>query len=217
MKSIYKCPRCGRYVEKEYHCGVKAKLILDGYRRERLSKLLSGILRHFPWEVGLIPNTEGWIDIDDLVNAIKTKWRNKEFYKWLKKEHVIALALLDPKGRFEINGNRIRARYGHSIPVEIAYTEDTNVKILYHGTSSKNVNSILSSGIKSMRRLWVHLTTSKDDACINARRHGGKPLLLIIDADCLRSKGIKVYRASKIIYLTKYIPVECIKGIEECR
>ncbi len=68
-----------------------------------------------------------------------------------------------------------------------------------------------------MRRLWVHLTTSKDDACINARRHGGKPLLLIIDADCLRSKGIKVYRASKIIYLTRYVPVECIKGIEECR
>ncbi len=31
----------------------------------------------------------------------------------------------DPKGRYEINDGKIRARYGHSYPVSLNHKEDT--------------------------------------------------------------------------------------------
>ncbi len=216
MKSIYRCVKCGKYVEEPYHCDCKAQLLLDGRRREMLSKLISGILRHYPWEVGLVLDDEGWVDIDELVSAIKNRWRNKKLYQWIDKEHIIALAILDPKGRFEVNNNKIRARYGHSIAVRIRYREEEDVKLLYHGTSTKNLRSIFKLGVKPMKRLWVHMTLDKEEACRNAQRHSGKPIVLTIDADCLRKKGLKVYKASNIIYLVKYVPVECINDVDKC-
>jgi len=216
MKSIYKCVVCGRYVEFPQHCGVRAELLIDGKCREMLSKLVSGLLRHFPQEVGLSLNDEGWESIDKLVKAIKLRWKNKELYQWVTREHIIALALLDPKGRFEIRNNDIRARYGHTIPVRISYSEDRKVTLLYHGTVSVNLKSILETGIKPMKRLWVHLTTNINDACSVARRRRGKPLVLIIDANCLRNSGIKVLKATKAIYVVKYVPPKCIKDVKEC-
>lgn len=216
MKNIYKCSICGNYVEEQFHCGVRAQLLIDGKRREMLSKLISCILRHCPWEVGLALSGEGWVNIDKLVRAIKTRWRNKQLYQWVSRDHVIALAALDPKGRFEINRNRIRARYGHSIHVRIHYEEDREVKVLYHGTSSINLHSILKTGIKPIKRLWVHLTINVNDACNVAQRHGGKPIVLIVDVNCLRRQGFKVYRATNIIYLVKYVPKECIREFKSC-
>ncbi|MEM4790907.1 MAG: hypothetical protein QXP54_05795 [Thermofilum sp.] len=48
MKPIYRCRRCGVLTEEELHCRTPAELVLEGDRRERLSKLMSGALRHFP-------------------------------------------------------------------------------------------------------------------------------------------------------------------------
>jgi len=216
MKNIYKCSICGNYVEEQFHCNARAQLLIDSKRREMLSKLISGILRHFPWEVGLTLSSEGWVNIDELVSAIKTKWRNKQLYQWVSGEHVIALATLDPKGRFEVSGTRIRARYGHSIPVKIRYEEDREVKVLYHGTSNINLHSILKTGIKPVKRLWVHLTISANNACNVAQRHGGKPVVLTIDVDCLRRQGLKAYKATNTIYLVKYVPKECIRKFKSC-
>jgi len=214
LKNIYKCRICRKYIETSHHCGVEAEILIDGKCREMLSKLVSGLLRHFPHEVNLPINSEGWVKIDELVEAIKLRWRNRELYQWVTKEHIIALALLDPKGRFEIRNNMIRARYGHTIPVKINYSEDNKVTILYHGTSSTKLKSILKSGIKPMKRIWVHLTTNMEDALSVAKRHRGEPVILTVNANCLRSKGIKVFKATDTIYLVKHVPVDCIVNIK---
>ena len=69
MKPIYKCPKCGKFTEVPYHCGVKCTLILDPTRRLKLSKLLSGLLRHFPEVIGLELDKNGFTKqtIDELV------------------------------------------------------------------------------------------------------------------------------------------------------
>ena len=99
-------------------------MLMSGQQRIKLSKLISGPLRHFSHEAGLLPDKEGWVHIKDLVGGIKEKWRNKESYAWATEEHIKAVALLDPKGRFQIKGKKIRAVYGHSYPVEVKYDED---------------------------------------------------------------------------------------------
>ena len=137
MRDIYRCRVCKVFTEDRFHCGVEAELFLDGRRREALSKLMSYILRHDPESVGISLGSEGWARIADLVQGIRARWRNAELYKWITEEHVKAVALLDPKQRFEVRDGMIRARYGHSkrLGVGISYEVDSQTKVPYHGTS----------------------------------------------------------------------------------
>ncbi len=217
MKNIYRCRICGKFVEDPVHCGRPAILFLDARKRIMLSKLMSGLLRHFPWEANLRLDEAGWISIDELVRGIREKWRRRDLYQWVTREHIIAVALLDPKGRFEVKDNKIRARYGHSIRVKMRYVHDDKVRVLYHGTRSDVVERILSEGIKPMKRQWVHLSLDMIDACETGRRHGEPPVVLIVNTDCLRKNNIYVYRASKSVYVVKYVPPECIESIIECK
>jgi putative RNA 2'-phosphotransferase len=211
MKPIYKCG--DRYVEEE---GDECILLLDPGKRLRLRKLLSAILRHVPGEAGLKLGPGGWVSIEELAEAIRTRWRNREMYKWVTAEHILAVAVLDPKGRFEVYEGRIRARYGHSVPVSIEYKEDRTISRLFHGTRRDRLAPIFSQGLKPMKRLYVHLSPSIEAACETARRHGGIPVYLEIHAECLRRRGIKVYRASPKVFLAPYVPPECIKGWRKC-
>ncbi len=208
LKPIYRCRVCGCFTESCVHCSVPCILFLDGRRRVLLSKLLSGLLRHFPWEAGLCLDENGWVSIDDLVRGIREKWRNRELYQWVTREHVVAIASLDPKGRFEVRGNRIRARYGHSVRVSIEYPIEYPPR-LFHGTSTDRLPRILREGLKPMKRMYVHTTTVYEDAVENARRHGA-PVVLVIDTSCLKEKNIPLYKASDRVYLAPYIPRECI-------
>ena len=219
MKPIYRCRVCGAFTEEPRHCGVEAELFLDGSRRLALSKLMSYILRHDPSSIGVSMDREGWVRIEDLVNGIRTRWRNAHLYRWVRPEHVVAIAMLDPKGRFEIKDGMIRARYGHnrSLGIEISYPIDRESKVLFHGTSCEALASILREGIKPMRRMFVHLTTSIRDACEVGRRHSSNPIVLVVDCECLRRHGIEIYTASHSIKLAKYVPPRCIIRIENCR
>jgi len=176
---------------------------------KRLSKLLSGLLRHFPEAVGIRPDDGGWIDIEMLVEAIKTKWKNKELYQWVEPRHIYEIALNDEKGRFEVRNGKIRARYGHSYKVKIDYPGDRDVKFLYHGTTSRSLKNILKEGLKPMKRLWVHLSPTLMDAYTIALRRTGRPIILKVDAQRLR-EYTPVYKASNRVYLVKYVPPDCI-------
>jgi len=218
MKPIYRCRVCGALVEDHVHCGKRAELILDASRRLRLSKLLSFILRHCPECVDIEMDRQGWVCIDELVKAIKEKWRNRDAYSWLSTVHVIAVAKLDPKGRFEVRNGFIRARYGHQsrLGISIDYDVDTTSRVLYHGTSARNLSSILREGLKPMKRSYVHLTTSIEDACAVGARHGREPVVLYVDVECLRLHGLKVFVASPSVRLVSYVPTKCISKVDKC-
>ncbi len=214
MKPIYRCVENGRvrYVEDPAQCSGSVKPFLSPSRRVALSKLMSALLRHIPWEAGLKLDREGWVGIKELVNGIRNVWRNRELYSWVTEEHVKAVAELDPKGRFEVLNDRIRARYGHSVKVGIRYEIDDSVKTLYHGTTMQAWLRIKYEGIKPGRRLWVHLTGNPQDAYETGRRHGTDVVVLKVSIECLRNRGLRVYRASKSIWLVKEVPPECIEG-----
>jgi len=174
-------------------------------KRIKLSKLMSFILRHAPWKFGVEPDEAGFIELDKFLVTIK------KIYPWVKKDDIKMVAKLDAKDRFEIRGNKIRARYGHSYEVAIDYKEDKSSKTLYHGTSIKNLEKILKEGIKSMKRQFVHLTIDSEDAYKTALRHDKDVAILLIDANCLRKKGYKIYDAGRVVRLVEYVPPSCIK------
>jgi putative RNA 2'-phosphotransferase len=54
----------------------------------------------------------------------------------------------------------------------------------------------LREGAKPMNRMFVHLTTVFEDACTVGARRDSNPVVLVIDADCLRRSGYEVYKAT---------------------
>jgi len=113
------------------------------------------------------------------------------------------------KRRFEIKDDKIRALYGHSV-LKISYKESEPPEFLYHGTSRKNVNRILKEGLKPMKRKYVHLSLSREEALEVGKRHDRNPQILLILSKKAYERGIKFYKAGDI-YLTEHIPPEFIK------
>ncbi|GAB6944756.1 RNA 2'-phosphotransferase [Vulcanisaeta sp. JCM 14467] len=214
MRNIYKCVVCGTFTEDSTHCGKPAKLVINGELRNRLSHLMTYLLRHNPGAVGLSMDREGWVGINKLVNAIRTRW-NPGAYSWLTTEHVLAVALMDPKGRFEVRDGMIRARYGHnkSLNVDIRYDVDNEVSVLYHGTTKEALTRIMREGIKPMNRKYVHLVLDLRDAYEVALRHGSDVVILKVNADCLRKSGQQVLIATDRVRLTSYVPPQCIESV----
>ncbi|AIU69595.1 RNA 2'-phosphotransferase [Thermococcus eurythermalis] len=172
--------------------------------RTKVSKLMAYILRHSPEEFGLKPDAEGFVPLDELVKALQT------VYPDVTEKFVREIVARDTKGRYEIRGDKIRARYGHSFPVSLNHEADRESRVLYHGTPRRNLESIMHEGLKPMRRQFVHLSTSRSEAIETGRRHGRDVVLLIIDADCLRKKGLKIYKAGKNVRIVERVPPECI-------
>ena len=215
-RPVYRCRVCGAYTEEPVHCGVPAEPLMTGEQRLRLSKLMSALLRHIPHEAGLRLDPEGWVPVDELVRGIRERWRNREAYQWVTRDHVLAVAALDPRGRFEVSsdGSRIRASYGHSVAVEPGYRPlgpGEAPRLLYHGTPRRNLASIRAKGLLPMKRRYVHLAADPSTAEEVGRRHGGDVVVLEVDTDCLRRRGVPLYRASPVIYLAPRVPPECIR------
>jgi len=209
VRGIYRCAVCGRFVEEDRHCGCPAALVLEGAIRLRISKLLSLALRHDPSALGLKIDREGWAEVDAVLKGLERAGFRIDVAV------IKALAELDDKGRFELQNGKIRSRYGHSIDVSISYPEDATSAALYHGTSLDYLPAMLREGILPMKRRYVHLAVDVETACLNAARRP-RPVVLAVDAQCLRRRGYRVYIASHKIRLVQYVPPECIEKKVTC-
>lgn len=183
---------------------------LPDHLRVRLSKKMSGLLRHYGPKYGLRVSKDGWVRISDLVRVL----RSLPGYDWVTSDDIFEVVKYDDKGRYEIQGGLIRARYGHSLNVDVEYERIPWSKLpgaLYHGTVRANLHSILKTGLKPMKRKYVHLSINPQDAYAVGRRHGDDVIVLEIDVKCLKRNGLEVYKASDRVLLVRQVPPECIR------
>ena len=175
---------------------------------EGLSKLMSYILRHRPDEFGLVLDEEGFVSIKELHQAIieDNNW------SFVRKSHIMDVVNFSDRQRFEIKDGKIRATYGHSIPVKLNYEPVTPPKILYHATARKSYPYILEKGLLPMGRQYVHLTVNKELALRIGKRRDNKPVLLEVQAQKAAEAGIRFYCPNELIYLAKEIPPVYISG-----
>jgi putative RNA 2'-phosphotransferase len=205
---IKKCPIHGFFRGETCSCGEAGTIILTDEQTERLGRFISGALRHFPDDLGLAMNQHGWVDVDVLVDAMKTR------YKWSNKEKLYSIIESDEKGRYELKGNKIRARYGHSVDVDLDYPENT-LPQLYYGASREEVDILLEKGIKPMKQRYVHLSTSVEKAKEVAKIHTDDPVLLVINAELARNDGMIMLSATENIVLSEEIPPQYLGLLQE--
>jgi len=198
------CKTCGEF-DGRCACG-RGRIILDGVKRERLSKFLSGLLRHFPHSFGVEVDRDGWADLNKVLKVVVDKYG-------VEPDAVSLIVKFDPKGRFELKNGRIRARYGHTIEVKTDWGQISILEVppkLYHGTAPENLQSILKRGLLPMKRKEVHLSESVEDALEVGRRYSRTPRILEIDAKALAKAGISI-RKKGGVYTVSHVPPEFIR------
>lgn len=171
----------------------------------RFSKFLSLVLRHKPEEIGLELDEHGWADIDELLRLA-----NQHGCRLTRPLLEQVLAENDKK-RFAISddGRRIRASQGHSVEVELGLSSVEPPEILYHGTASRFLNSIRTTGLHSGSRQHVHLSKDSATARKVGERHG-RPVILEIQAARMFAAGHRFYISANGVWLTEQVPVEFI-------
>ncbi|KPL01364.1 MAG: hypothetical protein AMJ91_00370 [candidate division Zixibacteria bacterium SM23_73_3] len=169
-----------------------------------LSKFMSFVLRHKPQNFGLFPDQYGFVNMQDLLNALKNR------YGKVQASDIEKVVQNCPKGRFEIKGEKIRARYGHSIDVMLDGETFQPPDFLYHGTSPAMKDAILTEGIKPMRRRFVHLSKTKEEAFQVGRRKSKNPILFIVKAREAYQRGVKFYDLG-VVVLTQEVAAEFIQ------
>ena len=113
------------------------------------------------------------------------------------------------KQRYEYSpdGREIRARQGHSIPVDVELKEATPPDILYHGTATKFLESIYKKGLLPGTRLYVHLSPDEETAINVGSRHG-KPYVIKIDCQKMLADGCKFFLSNNGVWLTEKVKPE---------
>lgn len=169
-----------------------------------LSKFLALMLRHKPEEFGLTLDAEGFADLNAVWMQVQRHYRDvsiKEFSLWLESE----------KGqmRYEVEGSKVRARYGHST-IEVKYERVVPPEILYHGTTEAALGSIRSEGLTAQKRQYVHLSVETERATNVAGRHRSKIVLLKIRALDAHDAGLEFYHPEPKHYLVKSVPPDYI-------
>ena len=177
---------------------------------EELSKEVSYALRHAPWEYELEMDEEGWVPIGQLLDALhrSEKWKN------ISEIDLSEMIKKSEKKRHEIKDGKIRAFYGHSIPMKILKEEEMPPDILYHGTARRFMQSIMESGLLPQSRQYVHLSQEVETAENVGKRHDSKPCILIIDAKRAWKEGIKFYLGNEKVWLSDAIPSRYIKELQ---
>ena len=177
-------------------------------KQRKLSQFISLILRHKPEVIGITLDKNGWADVSELIAGIRDSGKE------INMEILEEIVKTDNKGRYSFNDNKtkIRANQGHSISVDVGLQKLIPPDILYHGTASHTLESIKSTGVKSMKRLYVHLSKDIETAIKVGSRHG-KPCVLEIDAKQMHDEGVAFYRSENGVWLTKYIDWKYVKNV----
>jgi putative RNA 2'-phosphotransferase len=169
----------------------------------RASKFLSLVLRHQPQKYGLTLDPHGWAPIDDVI-AAANRAGIPLTYPLL--QQIVAE---NDKQRFALreDGRAIRARQGHSIPVDLQLVALEPPSQLYHGTARRFLASIRAKGLIPRSRQYVHLSPDIQTALAVGRRHGDS-VVLIVKSDRMSRDGYPFYRSENGIWLVDAVPLE---------
>lgn len=176
----------------------------------RLSKFISLVLRHKPEQIGLTLDKHGWAKVDDLLSRLNANQNQIDM------EILEEIVRTDSKQRYSFNEDKtlIRANQGHSINVDLQLEECKPPNILYHGTATKYLDSIMEGGILSKSRQHVHL--SKDiETAVNVGSRHGKVVVLKVNSEEMHKDGCKFFLSSNGVWLTDKVDKKYITVLED--
>lgn len=185
----------------EYLGSSPSRRIINYTIMNHVSKQLSYVLRHRPDKVGITLDEQGWTNAELLCQALNITY-----------EELADIITNNNKQRFEfdITGDLVRARQGHSIPVDLDLPPVTPPDVLLHGTKDNVISKILKDGLSRMSRQYVQLSENEATADEVAKRRAGKSVILRIDAKKMHDDGFEFILSANGVWMTKHVPPQYI-------
>lgn len=187
------------------YCGEEGKFIMSDFEVEKIGRTLAAILRH--GKFGLDMDAQGNVSLKDVMAKIRE--RNPRM-NWLRARHIEALVETDSKGRYVISNGKIRATYGHTIPLDIRLDCEDIPDELFYPATPEEAEIILESGIFPSDRAMVHLSRGYRDAVRAGSVRTEDPVILVIDTGVCMELGSDIGRAAKTVYLCRSVPADAI-------
>ncbi|CAM8997728.1 unnamed protein product [Rhodiola kirilowii] len=195
---------------------------------DALGRLLTRILRHMAAELNLSIRSDGYVKVNDLLKLnLKTHANNplrshtfEDVREAVRRDNKQRFSLMEEDGELFI-----RANQGHTIKeVESEsllkpITSPEELPVCVHGTYSRNLESILQSGLKRMKRLHVHFSSGlpADGGVISGMRRDVN-VLIFLDVRKALADGMKLYISDNKVILTEgfegVVPVKYFEKIE---
>lgn len=179
-----------------------ARVVQDaGVDAVRTSRQLTQVLRHAPGSVGVTLDHAGWVDVPELLAALA------EHGLVLSRTELDEVVAGSDKQRFEVVGDRIRARQGHSVPVDLGLQPQAPPTVLFHGTPVANLAAIREQGLVRGVRHHVHLSPDPETAArVGARR--GRFVVLEVAAAATAAAGHEFFVTGNGVWLVDAVPPE---------
>ncbi len=171
---------------------------------ERITRSLAYMLRHQPEKFDVEVDAYGFADVDEVIRAL-----NERLGESVVLEDVEAAVESGDRVRYEIQGNTIRALYGHSIPVEPGKSSKPP-ELLYLAIPSRDAERAQRFGLRGGRRRFVHLALSESDARDAGRRASREYTVLTIRALDAWEEGINFYDR-RSLFLAEEVPTHLIE------
>jgi len=170
--------------------------------KQKISRILSTILRHTAKKRNLHIDEGGWISIDDIFTKCN------EFNK-VSLEDIIIIVNNNNKNRFSIEDRNtklyIKANQGHTIKSIqntklhkiIKYPDE--IRGIVHGTYKKYIDLIKKNGLCRMARNNIHFAKKKE---IQYGIRKNAQVFIYIDVDNAMKDGIKFYESENEVILS---------------
>ena len=211
---IRECTNHGYYADDDLcpACNAEGRFIMRTGERNSIARRLALVLRHAPEKFDLEMDINGWVDVKDIVRQFKKQGGKRNH--WLRPHHLSAIVETDPKGRYDIRGNTIRATYGHTVEIEIDLPTDNIPDALYYPCDPVETENLLEVGISPSGRSHVHLSASIKTAAEAGHVHFALPTILEIDTAQMIAAGETIWHAGITVYLTDNTPAKYLSVID---
>ena len=170
------------------------------------SKYMSWVLRHGLNEIGLVPDSEGYVKLSDFLKVSDPNYK-------LNQMDILKIVESCEKQRFGTKtvGSEIfiRANQGHSQSIgnqidssKLLGKLTKPVSGVFHGTYKKHLESIKATGLNRMERQHIHLAKGLNVA--SGKRFDAN-LIVYVNMQEAMGDGIEFYESANGVILTEGI------------
>lgn len=174
---------------------------------EKLSRLISKLLRHDAIKDQIPITSDGWIKIADCINWLQLTYK-KDIT--ISQNDILRIVNNDKKNRYSTDKNNtmIKANQGHSIELDLKLKKiniDDNIQNVVHGTYFRFLDSIKKNGLSRMKRQYIHFALNDPNRDINVKSGMREDceILVWVDIKEAMRDGYEFYISDNGVILSK--------------
>jgi putative RNA 2'-phosphotransferase len=171
----------------------------------KLDKFLSYVLGRRPDEFGLVPDSDGYVKIRDLLKAVN----EEEGGRHVRSSSIDEVLITLPCPSIEVKDQKIRAVSRESL-FSTAHTNNPP-KLLYTCVRQKGYPYVLKNGLSPLGHYKIILADNPEFAKKMGKRIDPKPVTLTVHVQNALDRGISFEKAGNL-FLADFIPPDCLTG-----